>query len=810
MARLFTIDRSVMIKNYFKTAWRNIAANKLFTSLNIAGLAIGMCVCITLFACISYELSFDGMYANSKNTYRVNMRVSAEYNNQVWAQLPNASGPAFFKDIPQVKVMTRLIKHDFGAKVSLKTDDKNFTEKGLYLADSSVFKMFDIKFVEGNANTAFSQPKSIVLSRAAKERLYGKEPAYGKLIYVNNRDTLHVSGVYADLPVNSTIDCDMIYNIMDSWYGKDVYWSNASYETYCQLQPGANIEQVQAQATALIDKYVKKDGKFFTAFIFQPLETIHLYSADIRAGYTSRLGSISTVKALLFLSLLVLIIACINYMNLATARSQKRAKGVGVNKVLGANSGHLLALFYIETALLSFIAIVIGYAAAFVVQPVFQTVTGIELSSSALFTPAILLSLLATWIFVTIIAGSYPAFSMSRISPLVLMNKLKLKHSIADFIRRSLVVFQFSASIVLIIAVIVILQQMHYIQNKDLGYDPNGVVAVNIRSSQNKQQTEAFMNDLRNMAGVESFSQVQAVPGDGESGRSIKRSSTDKQGMPVKTCHTDGSIVNTMRLKLLAGNSLPTNLAQGDTTCYVLLNEAAVKYLGFKSPQDAVGKYVVTEMLDRSVISGVVKDFNYQSLKSEIGGYVYYTMNKAPESIRTLLIRYNTKDISNLLGQIQGAFKTDMPNSSFDYEFLDSHIQNLYASEQHMASTATVFSLLAIFVACLGLFGLAAFIAEQRTKEIGIRKVLGASVSGITRLLSVDFLKLVVVAILIASPIAWYVLNKWLMAFSYRITISAWAFVVAGLTAVMLALLTISSHAIKAAIANPVKSLRSE
>jgi putative ABC transport system permease protein len=799
-----------MIKNYLKTAWRNIVANKLFTSLNIAGLAIGMCVCITLFASISYELSFDRMYKNSKNIYRVNMQTSAQYNYKVWAQLPNSVGPAIAQNIPQVKVATRLIKHDFGASVSLKTDDKNFTEKGLYLADSTAFNMFDFSFTEGNAHTAFAQPKSIVLSQSAKERLYGQEPAFGKIIYVNNHDTLHVSGVYKDLPANSTIDCDMVYNIMDSWMGKNVYWSNASYETYCQLQPGANVEQVEKQATALIDKNVAKGDQYFTKFLFQPLTAIHLYSADIREGYSGRIGSIGTVKALLFLSLLVLAIACINYMNLATANSQKRAKGVGVNKVLGANIGQLLALFYMETAVLSFIAIVIGYALAFLVQPMFQNVTGILLTPSALYATPILMSLLLTWLLVTLIAGSYPAFSMSGISPLVLMNKLKLKHSAADFIRKSLVVFQFASSIALIIAVIVILQQVYYIRNKDLGYNPNGVVSVSIKAAQNKQQLAAFINSLKGMPNVESVSAVQSIPGDRESGRSVKKLSTDKEGYPVKTCHTDGSIVKTMQLKLLAGSSLPQTLAEGDTNCYVVINEAVLKYLGFKTPQDAIGRYINTEMLSKSIVMGVVKDFNYQSLKNEVGGYVYYEMNKAPESLRTVLIRYNAQNLPQFMQQVQDVFKANLPSSSFDYEFLDTHIQSLYATEQHTASTATVFSVLAIFVACLGLFGLAAFIAEQRTKEIGIRKVLGASVPGIAKLLTGDFLKLVVLSILIASPFAWYVMNKWLMGFSYRITISWWVFAVAGLTAVVFAMLTISSHAIKAALTNPVKSLRSE
>jgi len=799
-----------MIKNFIKIAWRNLITNKLFTSLNMVGLAIGMCVCITLFACISYELSFDRMYKNSKNIYRVNMQTTAQYNYKVWAELPNSVGPAIVQNIPQVKSMARLVKHDFGASVSLKTGDKNFAEKGLYLADSTVFNLFDMKFVEGNAQNAFAQPKSIVLSQSAKQRLYGTEPAFGKIIYVNNSDTLHVSGVYADLPANSTIDCDMIYNIMDSWMGKNVYWSNASYETYCLLQPGANVAKVQASATGLIDKNVKKENKYFTNFIFQPLADIHLYSADIRDGYSGRIGSISTVKSLIFLSLLVLIIACINYMNLATARSQKRSKGIGVNKVLGADKRHLLLLFYTETALLSLMAIFVGYLLALVVKPWFQNITGIELSSSAFLEPQILLGLVATWGFVTLVAGSYPAFSLSRISPLVLMNKLKLKNSFANLIRRGLVVFQFASSIILIISVIVILQQIRYIRSRDLGYNPNGIIAINVKSAQNQQQLTALMNDLRGMAAVESFSAVQSVPGDVESGRSVRKLITDKEGLPVKTCHTDGSIVKTMQLKLLAGSSLPQTLAEGDTSCYVLINEAVMKYLGFKSPQDAVGKPIDTEMLDKSIISGVVKDFNYQSLKAEIGGYVYYEMNKAPESLRTLLIRYNTKDLPRFMQQLQGSFKTNMPNSSFDYEFLDSHIQNLYVSEQHTAQTVTVFSLLAISVACLGLFGLAAFIAEQRTKEIGIRKVLGASVSGITSLLTKDFLKPVLISFLIASPIAWYLMNKWLQDFAYRINIQWWVLVLAGVTALFIAVITISFQSIKAAVANPVDSLKNE
>lgn len=799
-----------MLKIYFKTAWRNIVSNKLFTILNIAGLAIGLCVSILLFAYVFNELSFDRMYKNSANIYHVNMETTANYNYEKWAELPNAVGPALKQDLPQVKYATRLIKADFGAVVSLKTGEKNFVEKGLYMADGTVFDMFDISFVEGSRQTAFNQPKSIVLSEAAKERLFGNTPAFGKLIYVNNRDTLHVSGVYKNLPVNSTIDCDMIANIMDSWMGKNVSWSNASFETYCLLQPNVSIPEVEKQATALIDKYVNKEDQYYTKFLFQPLQDVHLYSSDLRAGYSSRLSNISNVKALLFLSLLVLLIACINYMNLATARSQKRSKGVGLNKVLGATIRHMLIYFYTETAVLALIAILIGYGLAFLSIPLFRNISGIELSASALYAKPILLSLLAAWLTVTLIAGSYPAISISRIAPLMLISKSKLKNSFADMIRRGLVVFQFACSVILIIAVIVILQQMKYIRDKDLGYNPKGIISLSVKSAQNKNQLTTAINDLKRLATIKSVSAVQSIPGDVESGRSIRKLSTDKDGLPVKTCHTDGSISATMQLELLAGNPLPNTLAETDTTCYMLVNETVAQYLGFQTPAEAVGKMVHSELGDKSLITGVVKNFNYGSLKNEIGGYIYYTMNGAPESIRTLLVRYNTTNLSQLLGQIQDVFKNDLPNTAFDYQFLDSHVQNLYIAEQHTANTAAIFSLLAIFIACLGLFGLAAFTAEQRTKEIGIRKVLGASVSGITELLTRDFLKLILLAILIATPIAWWVMNKWLTDFVYRIQIAWWVFVLAGLVAIIIALITISFQSIKAATANPVKSLRTE
>ena len=799
-----------MIRNYFKIAWRNIRANKLFTALNIAGLAIGICVCIILFSFVNTELSFDKMYSNSDTIYRVNMETSEEYDYKTWATMPNAVGPALLQDIPQIKKMTRFIKDDFGTTASLNIGDKNYTENNLYLADSTIFKMFDFEFLQGNMETAFSKPKSVVLSQTSKKRLFGNQDAMGQLITVNNSDTLEVSGIYADLPKNSVMDFNMIYNIMDSWMGTNVYWSNASYETYIQLEPNANISEIENQASALIDKYVDKEDQYFTKFYLQPLTKIHLYSAEVREGYSTKLGSITTIKSLLFLSLLVLFIACINYMNLATANSRKRAKSIGMNKVMGASRRHMLSLFYVETGIMVFLSIVIGYAISFLILPLFRSITGNELGFNDLLATPILIGLLVIWLLVTLIAGSYPAISMSGISPLILVNKSKKKGSASEFVRKGLVVFQFAASIVLIIAVTVILQQMSFIKNKNLGYDPSGVVAVSVSSAETGQQIQNLIKGLERQVTVKSVSAVQSMPGANESGRAVRKLATDNTGMPITSCRTDGNIVQTLKINVLAGTELPVTIAEGDSIIYTLINEKILNYLGYKNPDEAIGKVIHTELGSRAIINGVVENFNFNSLKEDIGGYMYYKSRKAPEGIRTLLVRYNSRNLSQFIGQLQSTFNESLPNTAFDYQFMDRHVAQLYASEEKTARTATIFSALAIFIACLGLFGLAAFTAEQRRKEIGVRKVLGATVTGITQLLSKDFLKLVVVAFVIAAPVAYWLMHKWLLDFAYRTEINWWVFVFAGIVAVFIALLTVSFQAIKAAVANPVNSLRTE
>ena len=799
-----------MIKSLLKIAWRSIGSNKLFVTLNILGLAIGICVFIVLFSYANYELSFDKMYSNSDDIYRVNMETSQEYNFETWAELPNAVGPALVSDITQIKQMTRLIKDDFGSTASLKVGQKYFNEDRLYLADTALFEMFDFHFIKGNAQQVFSKPNSIVISQSTKQRLFGNQDAIGEMIKVNNKTIFQVSGVFRDLPKNSMLDCELIYNLKDSRMGKNVYWGNASYETYVQVYPDANLKEVEQLASALIDKYVEKGDQYFSQFFLQPLTKIHLHSSDIEDGYSSRYGDISVVNTLLFLSVLILIIACVNYMNLVTANSQKRLKGVGVNKILGANRRQMLTLLYIETGILVFFALIIGYGISFAALPFFQNIIGIGLDSSMLWSPIILGSLLIIWILVTLFAGSYPALSLSRISPLDLAKKTRQAYTIANRMRSSLVVFQFGASIILIILVIVVHQQMNFIKNKKLGYNPNGIVAVSVKSAENQQQILNMLRDLQQSPHVESVSAVQSIPGKTESGRTVRKLRTDSNGMPVQSCRTNGAIVETLELSLLAGNRLPENISKNDTLIYTLINEKVVEYLGYTSAEEAIGKNVIVELGSNAIITGVVKDFNYKSLRQDIGGYMYYKSNEAPESMRSILIKYNANNLSEFVAQLNDIFSANLPHSAFDYQFLDAYVEDLYTSENRLAKAMNTFSLLAIFIACLGLFGLATFIVESRTKEIGVRKVLGASGYLIARLLTKDFLKIVLIAFFIAIPVAYLLVDRWLMEFSYRIEIQWWVFVIAGIIVISIAICTVSFQALNAAFANPTKSLRTE
>lgn len=556
----------------------------------------------------------------------------------------------------------------------------------------------------------------------------------------------------------------------------------------------------------LVDKNVPKEDRWFTLSL-QPLSKVHLYSSGYTDSYSSRNGDIKEVRNLALLVILILIIACINYMNLATARSQKRAKEVAINKTLGASVKSLILRFYTETAVLTFIAMLAGVMLAGVALPLFNGITGKHLEFASVLNARFSIAIILMWIVITFISGSYPALYLARFSPKLAMQQSVPVGNLAAMIRKGLVVVQFACSVILIIGVIVIYQQMKYVRNKNLGFNPENVIAVNTAGSRNDQQVDALMNELKLQPDVLSVALTQGFPGMGVSGRSISKNEDDQEGLNLQTNHSSYGIVDVLKLKLLAGADLPANKAAGDSTVQVILNKKAVDYLGL-TPQQAIGKKVLAQLGNNAYITGVVDNFNFASLHEPIGAYAFHNSSMEPETF--LLIRFKTGNVSDLMTNFEKLFKDAVPNSAFDYTFLDSYMNSLYSAEEKMESVVVIFSMLAIFVACMGLFGLASFTAEQRTKEIGVRKVLGASVANISTLLSKDFLKLVILSIVVAAPIAWWMMNTWLESFAYRIQISWWMFVFAGVVAIIIGLFTVSFQAIKSAMANPVRSLRNE
>ena len=797
-----------MIKNYLKAAWRSLLKNRLFTFLNVLGLSSGLCIAVLLMLYVKDELSFDKWNSKAERIYRVNLTVNFDGKVNKWANSPNVVGPAMRENIPEVEEQVRLLYHNYGQTAFVNSEEKKLTEKKLFWADSSLFKVFDIGLEKGDPTHALSRPNTIVLSESTAEKYFGKTDPIGKLLKIDNKYDVEVTGVYKDLPGNSTLDANMIgsFNSIE-WANKDLVWSNASYETYLVLSKGASVDKVGTQMQSILDKNVAKGDQWFSLWL-QPLNKIHLGSAEITNASTTRIGDARQVKIVAILALVVLLIAAINYMNLSTAKSQLRFKEVSINKAVGASLTQLAGRFYLETALLIFISFFIAFVLVAVGLPFLNNITGKSLPFSAFLSPDIILSVVIIGVIMILIAGSYPAFYLSSFRPKELLQTTFRKNSGAGIFRRSLVVIQFSASVILIICTIVFYQQLQFIQKKNLGYKPEQVVAINTFAAQDKQQIDALINDSRKLNTVVNVCRAQSWPGFGGSGRSISRPDNLDNGMFIRTNRIGSEFLEVLGIKLLAGRTFRSERPEGDTSVQVVINKTTADFLGY-TPEEAIGKKAYNLFSrDRAEIVGVMEDFNFESIHQPIGAYAFHNNNS--EWRPYLLVKMQTKNLVSTMAQLENVFHKALPNSAFEYTFLDQHLNTLYIAEQRTAKTVLVFASLAILIACLGLFGLATFTAEQRTKEIGVRKVLGASVPGIATLLSKDFLKLVILSVAIASPIAWYTMNKWLMDFAYRIDIGWQIFVAAGILALLIAVITVSSQAIKAAIANPVKSLRTE
>jgi len=808
-----------MLTNYLKIAFRNLWKSKGYSGINIFGLAIGLATCLLITLYVKDELSYDRYNEKADRIYRVDADIRFGGTDLKLAVASDPMGATLKKDYPEVEQYTRVYNSD-GSKLIKKGKDF-ITEQNVANADSTFFDVFTLPAIAGDTKTALNEPNTVVITSSTAQKYFGSSEAMGKMIETDNHELYKVTAVIKDFPANSHFHLDFIFSMKNVRYRFGSFLSN-NFFTYIVLKKGTDPVAFEKNFKDVIDRYVLPQAKQFMQvtsmedfvkagnkleYHLMPLLNIHL-----RSDRFPELGTNSNIQYVYIFSavaLFILIIACINFMNLTTARSANRAREVGIRKVLGTEKRQLVNQFLFESTSMVIFSLLIAIMGVWLVLPLFNDIAAKQMTASSLFTPYTLPLLIALPFVVGLMAGAYPAFFLSAFRPIeVLKGKLKLGTK-SGSLRSVLVVIQFATSIILIIGTVVVYRQLHYIQTRNLGFNKDQVLIVNGVSALNNNMT-AFKNDVLQLPGVSSGTLGGYLPVS-NSYRSDNTFSTEavmttKTGFDMQNWLIDYDYIKTMGMEIIRGRNFSRDF--GSDSSAVIINETTAKIIGYKDP---IGKQLFRSVdegarIKAFTIIGVVRNFNFETLHHEVGPLAF--MLSTGGGLASFKI--NTANTNQLVAQIESKWRSLAPGLPFSYRFLDDSFDEMYRSEQRVGKIALVFSALAIFIACLGLFGLATFIAEQRTKEIGIRKVLGASVQGIVQMLSKDFIKLVAISFVIAAPVAWYFMHKWLQDFAYRINISWWIFVAAGLAALLTALVTVSFQAIRAAIMNPVKSLRTE
>ena len=810
-----------MFRNYLKIALRNLWKQKAFSAINIIGLAVGLCCFLLISMYVLDEVSFDKYNQKAERIYRINSDILFGGNALHLPVTSDVMGATLKKDYPQVEEYTRIYASS-GSKL-LKKGSEFINEPNVAHADSTFFNVFTLPAIHGDAKTALNEPNTVVLSEKAALKYFGTTDVVEKTIEINDDKSpiYKITAVIKNVPRNSHFSFDFIFSMKNVDYQWGQYMSH-NFHTYLVLKAGADHKAFEKNFIQYIDKYIMPQAKQYMQinsmaefekagnkleYSLMPLTKIHLHSD--RPFELAPLGNIQYVYIFSAVALFILLIACINFMNLTTARSANRAKEVGIRKVLGTERKNLVTQFLTESTLIALLSLFIALAITYFVLPLFNEVSGKSMIMSSLFSPLTLPLLIALPFVVGLMAGSYPAFFLSAFRPIeVLKGRLKLGNK-SGGLRSLLVVFQFATSIILIIGTIVIYRQLHFIQTKNLGFNKDQVLIVNDVYSLGNS-VEAFKNDVVQMPGIVSGTLSGFLPVTNSS-RNDNTFSTEavmdsKNGFGMQNWTVDYDYLQTMGIQLIKGRNFSKDY--GTDSSAIIINEKTAGILGYDDP---VGKNIYHlsnpgEPPIMYTIIGVAKNFNYESLKQTIGPLAFFL----GKSTGLASFKVKAENIPSLIKSIENKWKAMASGMPFSYRFLDESFSEMYRSEQRAGKIALIFSVIGILIACLGLFGLAAFIAEQRTKEIGIRKVLGASVNGLVGLLSKDFMKLVLVAALIAFPIAWWGMHKWLEDFAFRIGIPWWIFILAGVIAAFIAFITISLQAVKAAMANPVKNLRTE
>jgi putative ABC transport system permease protein len=810
-----------MIKNYFKMAWRNLMKHKFISFINLFGLTTGLACCLLITIYILHETSYDKYSRNANRIYR----VTRSFNNADGAvslrlgTIAPPFGPLLQNYFPDIQKITRLFPN---GKTPVRYGEKIFNETKLFYADEHLFDVFNVDMVKGNPQKALLDPYSVMLTEEIAKKYFGDEDPINKMIKISNQYNMKVTGVYKSFPSNAHIHPEMMvsFNTLKDTavYGErnlQTNYGNNSFFTYLLLPEKYPAKNIEAQFPAFLDRSVHFPGapatfkpSTVTKLGLQKLTDIHLHShLDYEAEEN---GDIKRVYVFSIIALIILLIACINYMNLSTARSTLRAKEIGIRKVAGASKSELITQFLSESVLIAWLAMFLAMIVAWLLLPALNKLAGLQLSTGLLLQWKWILPVLLVPFAVGVISGIYPALFLSSFQPVQTLKGLFKAGGKSISFRKVLVVSQFGISIVLIITTVIVFQQLRYMQKASLGYSKDHIVVLPYYFASNSQY-EAFRNDMLSDANIRNLGRSSRIPtgrlldsqdASVESGDSLRPVTTE-----LKYLATDHDFIPSYDIRMAAGRNFSRSYTT-DTSNFVI-NEAATQILGWKSAENAIGKNFMYGGVKGKVI-GVVKDFHFESMHQRIVPIVMTLLKPEQNFYNQLSIKINTKNLNNALSFIEKKWHTYLPEMPYEFVFLDDKFEKLYVSEQRQGSLFTIFSGIAIFIACLGLLGLSAFAITQRVKEIGIRKVLGASIGNLVVLLSKDFLKLVIVAAVIAFPVAWYAMHQWLADFAYRISISWWVFIVAGVIAAAIALLTVSIQAVKAAMANPVKSLRTE
>lgn len=825
-----------MIKNYFKIAWRNITRNKVNSFINISGLAIGIACVILILFYVEDELKYDRSFKDAGRIYQVNLSAVFGGNEFTADATPPPVGKALTTAFPEVETYTRVYRP--GDQVvryeETKQNEGFFTESNILAADSNFFDLFNYKLKEGNAATCLQKPNNVVITAQTAKKYFGNNSPIGKLLLMGNERTpFIVTGLLQELPSQSTLQFDMLTSMSSYPLVKyfDWSWVWSQMGTFIKLNANtandaAAIQKLEAKFPAMVkqqaasafdrigqpfDEFIKKGGKW--NFYLQPLTAIHLRSAGIDSWHKT-LGDIKYVYIFSVIAFFIIILACVNFMNLSTAQSAKRAKEVGIRKVLGSIKPQLVRQFLTEAMLLSFISTLIAIVFAALLLKPFNLISGKELYFHSLLENNNLLLVISITLFTGLLAGSYPAFYLTSFKPVEVLKGLKQFRSNAGalFIRNGLVIFQFTVSTCLIVCTIIVLKQLQFTRSQSVGFNRENIVVIT-NNNRLANNGEAFRQELTKTPGVLSASVSTNAPTNGNFTDFYVPEQTGtaepvSKDIALSSFMVDDNFISTLQIELLKGRKFSPDFSD---SLSIILNETAVKQIGWKEP---LGKYITYPggKMEKYKVVGVVKDFNTESFRTAVSPFALFSSSSKSYDISTsyVLARIKPGDVNKTLKAIESKWKSFLPNTPFDYAFLDNEFDALYRSEERMGAVFGIFTALSIFVACLGLFGLSAYTAERRTKEIGIRKVLGASVKNLVTLLSKDLVKLVIIASIISFPLAWWGMNKWLQNFAYKTTISWWIFALGGFAAIAIALVTVSFQAIKAASANPVKSLRAE